>query len=79
MVFYLYDYEVTLHTISLHWFLKAKCEYFIQGLTGSLAYVIFTCVIGTSFQFGYSTGVVNAPEGVGLQCLDVISINKLIC
>ncbi|XP_041377379.1 solute carrier family 2, facilitated glucose transporter member 3-like [Gigantopelta aegis] len=33
-----------------------------QGLTKNLVLAILSCVIGSSFQFGYNTGVVNAPE-----------------
>ena len=35
---------------------------FFQGLTRNLILAILSCVIGSSFQFGYNTGVVNAPE-----------------
>ncbi|XP_074650685.1 solute carrier family 2, facilitated glucose transporter member 3-like isoform X2 [Tubulanus polymorphus] len=31
-------------------------------LTGKLLFSISACVIGTSFNFGYNTGVVNAPQ-----------------
>ena len=35
-----------------------------QGLTFFLAYSIFSAVLGM-LQFGYNTGVINAPEQVG--------------
>lgn len=35
-----------------------------QGMTGRLALAMFACVIGSSFLFGYSTGVLNAPQHV---------------
>ena len=35
----------------------------IQGLTFFLAYSIFSAVLGM-LQFGYNTGVINAPEQV---------------
>ena len=36
---------------------------FFQGLTGFLIYAIFAAVLGM-LQFGYNTGVINAPQGV---------------
>ena len=35
----------------------------LQGLTFFLAYSIFSAVLGM-LQFGYNTGVINAPEQV---------------
>ena len=40
---------------------------FLQGLTFFLAYSIFSAVLGM-LQFGYNTGVINAPEQVFLSC-----------
>ena len=37
-----------------------------QGLTFFLAYSIFSAVLGM-LQFGYNTGVINAPEQVGIM------------
>ena len=37
--------------------------FFFQGLTGFLIYAIFAAVLGM-LQFGYNTGVINAPQGV---------------
>ena len=38
---------------------------FLQGrLTSRLVLAIFACVIGSSFQFGYHTGVMNTPQKV---------------
>lgn len=34
-----------------------------QGLTGFLAYAIFAAMLGM-LQFGYNTGVINAPQKV---------------
>ena len=39
---------------------------FLQGLTFFLAYSIFSAVLGM-LQFGYNTGVINAPEQVLLS------------
>ena len=38
----------------------------LQGLTFFLAYSIFSAVLGM-LQFGYNTGVINAPEQVNNQ------------
>jgi hypothetical protein len=38
----------------------------VQGLTFFLAYSIFSAVLGM-LQFGYNTGVINAPEQVCTQ------------
>lgn len=34
---------------------------FIPQITGTLAFTVFTAVLG-SFQFGYDIGVINAPQ-----------------
>jgi hypothetical protein len=36
----------------------------LQGFTGRLAFAIAACVLGSSFMFGYNTGVVNTSEEV---------------
>lgn len=36
-------------------------------MTGYLLFSLATAVIG-SLQFGYNTGVINAPEKVGVVC-----------
>ena len=36
---------------------------FLQQLTGTLALAVFTAALG-SLQFGYSMGVINAPQKV---------------
>lgn len=36
----------------------------LQQLTGTLALAVFTAVLG-SLQYGYSLGVINAPQQVG--------------
>lgn len=36
----------------------------LQQLTGTLAVAVFTAVLG-SLQYGYSLGVINAPQKVG--------------
>ncbi len=39
--------------------------FIFQGrLTGPLLYAVSVCALGSSFQFGYNTGVVNAPATV---------------
>ena len=40
----------------------------MQGLTFFLAYSIFSAVLGM-LQFGYNTGVINAPEQVRLKII----------
>jgi hypothetical protein len=40
--------------------------FYLQGLTFFLAYSIFSAVLGM-LQFGYNTGVINAPEQVVLK------------
>ncbi|XP_052285772.1 solute carrier family 2, facilitated glucose transporter member 3-like [Dreissena polymorpha] len=35
-----------------------------KGFTGRLALAMAACTMGSSFQFGYNTGIVNAPETV---------------
>ncbi|KAL3862011.1 hypothetical protein ACJMK2_008016 [Sinanodonta woodiana] len=35
-----------------------------RKFTANLALAIFACILGSSFQFGYNTGVVNAPAKV---------------
>ena len=40
-----------------------KILFFLQGLTFYLGFCIFTAVLGM-LQFGYNTGVINAPESV---------------
>ena len=40
----------------------------MQGLTFFLAYSIFSAVLGM-LQFGYNTGVINAPEQVRLNII----------
>ncbi|XP_065570668.1 glucose transporter type 1-like isoform X2 [Artemia franciscana] len=42
---------------------KRKLRLLEQGLTCFLAYSIFSAVLGM-FQFGYNTGVINAPQSV---------------
>jgi len=37
-----------------------------KGLTGFLTYAIFAAVLGM-LQFGYNTGVINAPQTVRLK------------
>src|SRR5690348_3670199 len=38
---------------------------FLQGrITKHLAFAIFVCVFGSSFQFGYNSGVMNMPDDV---------------
>ncbi|XP_046391066.1 glucose transporter type 1 isoform X3 [Ischnura elegans] len=41
---------------------RRKLRLLEQGLTFFLSYAIFSAVLGM-FQFGYNTGVINAPEG----------------
>ena len=40
-----------------------KSGLFFQGLTFCLGFSIFSAVLGM-LQFGYNTGVINAPESV---------------
>ena len=40
------------------------CIFFFQDFTLALALSIAACTLGSSFQFGYNTGIVNAPEKV---------------
>ncbi|XP_046641624.1 myo-inositol transporter 1-like isoform X3 [Daphnia pulicaria] len=42
---------------------RRKLRLLEQGLTGFLIYAIFAAVLGM-LQFGYNTGVINAPQGV---------------
>ena len=35
-----------------------------QDFTGTLALAIAACTLGSSFQFGFNSGIVNAPEKV---------------
>ena len=36
----------------------------LQEFTWNLALAMAACTLGSSFQFGYNTGIVNAPETV---------------
>ena len=38
----------------------------VQGLTGFLSFAIFSAVLGM-LQFGYNTGVINAPQEVSID------------
>ena len=52
--------------INIYWYLDFLQFYiisFFQGLTFFLGYSIFAAVLGM-LQFGYNTGVINAPESV---------------
>ena len=43
-------------------------------LTVWLVLTAITCFLGSSFQFGYNLGVVNAPKDVGLLFIEYIFI-----
>ena len=51
---------------------------YLQGLTFFLAYSIFSAVLGM-LQFGYNTGVINAPEQViMMKMVKVVMIRKIM-
>jgi hypothetical protein len=37
-------------------------------ITGELVFAILVCTLGSSFQFGYNTGVMNTPDAVRCIC-----------
>ncbi|KAK3599591.1 hypothetical protein CHS0354_035832 [Potamilus streckersoni] len=47
-----------------------------RDFTGNLALSIFACVLGSSFQFGYNTGVVNSPAKVIKSFYNETYINR---
>ena len=49
----------------------------MQGLTFFLAYSIFSAVLGM-LQFGYNTGVINAPEQVKLNIIMMLMIKVVM-
>ena len=49
--------------VSVCAYLNGYCS-LLQQLTGTLALAVFTAVLG-SLQYGYSLGVINAPQKVG--------------
>ena len=66
--------------MSINHYVQNVCFKF-QDLTAQLALSIAACTLGSSFQFGYNTGIVNAPEKVTIEiymCIVTSSYYKYI-
>lgn len=48
----------------------------IQGFNGRLAFAIAASVLGSSFQHGYNTGVVNNAEQIIRDWLSIVISNR---
>ena len=51
------------------------CVFLLKGLTCFLSYAIFAAVLGM-FQFGYNTGVINAPQSVQPSTIIIQNLMK---
>ena len=47
---------------------------YFQGLNPRIGFAIAAGAIGSSFQHGYNTGVLNAPEGVQTTIIVIFAI-----